>query len=208
MRRDLLPYFGLPFYRAMLERSGFEADIAAYDAAAGDAGARWPPRSPTTSSATLTAVGDEDAVRAGIQRYLDAGATSPCVGPIPKTDFAATLRGRRTGGMTHARDRPRPPRDACWSASSQHFAGAHPRSRELYERARGSLIGGVPMPWMMRWAGGHPVFAAHGQGARIVDVDGHEYIDFALGDTGAMAGHSPAPDRRRDRPAGRRTASR
>ena len=72
------------------------------------------------------------------------------------------------------------------------FAGAHPRSKELYERARGSLIGGVPMPWMMRWAGGHPVFAAHGQGARIVDVDGHEYIDFALGDTGAMAGHSPA----------------
>ena len=73
------------------------------------------------------------------------------------------------------------------------FAGVHPRSRELYERARDSLIGGVPMPWMMRWAGGHPVFAAHGQGARIVDVDGHEYIDFALGDTGAMAGHSPAP---------------
>ena len=62
---------------------------------------------------------------------------------------------------------------------------------ELHERARGSLIGGVPMPWMMRWAGGHPVFAAHGQGARVVDVDGHEYIDFALGDTGAMAGHSP-----------------
>jgi len=72
------------------------------------------------------------------------------------------------------------------------FAGAHPRSRELYERAGESLIGGVPMPWMMRWAGGHPVFAAHGQGARIVDVDGHEYVDFALGDTGAMAGHSPA----------------
>ena len=36
MRRDLLPYFGLPFYRAMLERSGFDADIAAYDAAVGD----------------------------------------------------------------------------------------------------------------------------------------------------------------------------
>ncbi len=72
------------------------------------------------------------------------------------------------------------------------FAAVHPRSRELYERARGSLIGGVPMPWMMRWAGGHPVFAAHGEGARITDVDGHEYVDFALGDTAAMAGHSPA----------------
>ena len=74
----------------------------------------------------------------------------------------------------------------------QTFAGTHARSKELYERAQGSLIGGVPMPWMMRWAGGHPVFAAAGQGARIIDVDGHEYIDFALGDTGAMAGHSPA----------------
>ena len=34
MRRDLLTYFGLPFYRAMLERSGFGEDIAAYDEAA------------------------------------------------------------------------------------------------------------------------------------------------------------------------------
>ncbi len=66
-----------------------------------------------------------------------------------------------------------------------------PRSRELYQRARGSLVGGVPMPWMMRWAGGYPTFAAHAQGARVVDVDGHEYVDLALGDTGAMAGHSP-----------------
>ena len=64
------------------------------------------------------------------------------------------------------------------------------------------------MPWMMRWAGGHPVFAAHGQGARIVDVDGHEYIDFALGDTGAMAGPLPRADGERDRPPGRPRASR
>ena len=71
------------------------------------------------------------------------------------------------------------------------FATTHKRSRELYERARGSLVGGVPMPWMMLWAGGHPVFAAEGRGARIIDVDGNEYIDLALGDTGAMAGHSP-----------------
>ena len=71
------------------------------------------------------------------------------------------------------------------------FAASHQRSRELYERAQGSLVGGVPMPWMMLWAGGHPVFAAEGRGARITDVDGNEYIDLALGDTGAMAGHSP-----------------
>ena len=72
------------------------------------------------------------------------------------------------------------------------FTAARPRSRELYERARGTLLGGVPMPWMMRWAGGFPVFAAEASGARIADVDGHEYVDFCLGDTGAMPGHGPA----------------
>jgi glutamate-1-semialdehyde 2,1-aminomutase len=71
------------------------------------------------------------------------------------------------------------------------FAELHPRSRELFERARGSLVSGVPMTWMAKWAGGHPVYAASASGARIVDVDGNEYVDFALGDTGAMAGHSP-----------------
>lgn len=91
MRRDLLPYFGLPFYRAMLERSGFAADIARFDAAGGDPEAMGAAISDDFLG-VLTAVGDEAAVRSGIRRYLDAGATSPCVGPIPKTDFAATLR--------------------------------------------------------------------------------------------------------------------
>jgi alkanesulfonate monooxygenase SsuD/methylene tetrahydromethanopterin reductase-like flavin-dependent oxidoreductase (luciferase family) len=88
MRGDLLTYFGLPFYRAMLERSGFEDDIAAYDAAAGDVDRMRAAISDRFLQA-LTAVGD---VQAGVQRYLAAGATSPCVGPIPKTDFEATLR--------------------------------------------------------------------------------------------------------------------
>jgi glutamate-1-semialdehyde 2,1-aminomutase len=74
----------------------------------------------------------------------------------------------------------------------ERFAAERPRSRELWERARRSLVGGVPMPWMMRWAGGFPVFAAGASGARIVDVDGFEYVDFCLGDTGAMPGHGPA----------------
>jgi glutamate-1-semialdehyde 2,1-aminomutase len=73
------------------------------------------------------------------------------------------------------------------------FAAARPRSRELAERARRSLLGGVPMTWMMRWAGGFPVFLAEAEGARVVDVDGHEYVDLCLGDTGAMAGHAPEP---------------
>jgi alkanesulfonate monooxygenase SsuD/methylene tetrahydromethanopterin reductase-like flavin-dependent oxidoreductase (luciferase family) len=90
MRKDLIPYFGLPFYRAMIERTGFGADIAAYDAAAGDVEAMAGAISDAFLD-ELTAVGDEAAVRAGVARYRDAGAGSPCVGPIPKTDFQATL---------------------------------------------------------------------------------------------------------------------
>ena len=65
-----------------------------------------------------------------------------------------------------------------------------PESGRLFGDAR-HLLGGVPMTWMNKWAGGHPLHFATAKGNRIVDVDGNEYIDFALGDTGAMAGHSP-----------------
>src|SRR5215475_7245960 len=71
------------------------------------------------------------------------------------------------------------------------FAAAHPLSREYFARSHRSLLGGVPMPWMMLWAGGFPPFAARASGARVTDVDGCEYIDLCLGDTGAMTGHSP-----------------
>lgn len=78
-------------------------------------------------------------------------------------------------------------------AELARFVEANPKSKELYERAQKSLVGGVPMPWMMRWAGGFPVFAKLAIGARIIDVDDHTYIDFCLGDTGAMPGHDPEP---------------
>lgn len=65
-----------------------------------------------------------------------------------------------------------------------------PRSKALYEQAD-HLFGRVPMTWMNKWAGGHPIYLATARGNRITDVDGCEYVDFALGDTGAMAGHSP-----------------
>jgi len=61
----------------------------------------------------------------------------------------------------------------------------------MFQRARRSLLAGVPMNWMVRWAGPFPVFVANAKGAHITDVDGHQYIDFCLGDTGAMFGHSP-----------------
>ena len=72
------------------------------------------------------------------------------------------------------------------------FEAANPRSRELFGRSGGSLLGGVPMSWMMKWAGGFPLFAASAEGSTITDVDGHVYADFCLGDTGAMTGHAPA----------------
>jgi len=72
------------------------------------------------------------------------------------------------------------------------FADRNPRSADAYARA-GSLFGRVPMTWMNKTAAGHPVYVQQARGARVTDVDGHEYVDFCLGDTGAMAGHSPAP---------------
>ncbi len=71
------------------------------------------------------------------------------------------------------------------------FVDKHPRSRELFERAKSSLLGGVPMNWMVRWAGKFPVFVKEAKGAHFTDVDGHSYIDLCLGDTGAMTGHAP-----------------
>jgi alkanesulfonate monooxygenase SsuD/methylene tetrahydromethanopterin reductase-like flavin-dependent oxidoreductase (luciferase family) len=91
MRREVLPYFGLPFYRAMLQRSGFSAEIEAFDAAAGNLDAMQASISERFLE-ELAAVGDADAVRSGVERYRAAESTSPCVGPISQTDFEATLR--------------------------------------------------------------------------------------------------------------------
>src|SRR4051794_20855438 len=66
------------------------------------------------------------------------------------------------------------------------------RSKAAYARAD-HLFGRVPMTWMNKNAGGFPVYVDRARGARVTDVDGHEYVDFCLGDTGAMAGPSPAP---------------
>ena len=73
----------------------------------------------------------------------------------------------------------------------QLFHKTHPKSYELYQRARKSLQGGVPMLWMIRWAGSFPVFVKEAMGAHFTDVDGNSYLDLCLGDTGAMTGHSP-----------------
>jgi alkanesulfonate monooxygenase SsuD/methylene tetrahydromethanopterin reductase-like flavin-dependent oxidoreductase (luciferase family) len=97
MRRDLLPYFGLPFYRAMIERSGFGDEIAAFDAAAGRGdGEAMQAAISDRFIAELCAIGDEDAVRSGLRRYAEAGTTTPSLGPVAGTDADAALRAGAT----------------------------------------------------------------------------------------------------------------
>jgi alkanesulfonate monooxygenase SsuD/methylene tetrahydromethanopterin reductase-like flavin-dependent oxidoreductase (luciferase family) len=96
MRGDLLTYWSLPFYRAMIDRSGFGEDIARFDDAmeAGDV-ERAKAAISDRFLDELTAIGSPEDVRAGIQRYAEAGATSPGVGPVPRTDFLATLEAAK-----------------------------------------------------------------------------------------------------------------
>lgn len=72
------------------------------------------------------------------------------------------------------------------------YTADHPTSQRHFEEAA-HLFGRVPMTWMAMWSGGFPLYLDRASGNRVIDVDGREYVDFALGDTGAMAGHSPRP---------------
>jgi glutamate-1-semialdehyde 2,1-aminomutase len=74
---------------------------------------------------------------------------------------------------------------------TRQFVAEHPRCAELYARAQCSLLGGVPMNWMKKWAGPFPVFVNNAKGAHFTCADGRDYVDLCLGDTGAMTGHSP-----------------
>lgn len=72
----------------------------------------------------------------------------------------------------------------------ERFVDTHPASAAMARDARTHLLGGVPMAWMTRWPGAFPLFFQEARGARFTDVDGREYVDFCLGDTGAMTGHA------------------
>jgi glutamate-1-semialdehyde 2,1-aminomutase len=74
---------------------------------------------------------------------------------------------------------------------AKRFVAEHPRCAALFRRAEGSLLGGVPMNWMKKWAGPFPVFVKNAKGAHFTCVDDREHVDLCLGDTGAMTGHSP-----------------
>lgn len=71
------------------------------------------------------------------------------------------------------------------------FLALHPKSGDLFEAGKVHMPGGVPMSWMAKWPGDYPIFVENAKGARFTDVDGNTYIDFCLGDTGSMTGHSP-----------------
>jgi glutamate-1-semialdehyde 2,1-aminomutase len=72
------------------------------------------------------------------------------------------------------------------------FLAAHPRCVALHQQAQRHFLFGVPLHWMADAPSPVPLYVDKAQGARLFDVDGHTIIDFCLGDTGAMFGHSPA----------------
>jgi glutamate-1-semialdehyde 2,1-aminomutase len=77
------------------------------------------------------------------------------------------------------------------AVEEQRFLDLHKKSAAAFEDSKKVMHEGVPMSWMAKWPGSHPVFVMEAKGARFTDLDGHTYVDFCLGDTGSMTGHSP-----------------
>ena len=73
----------------------------------------------------------------------------------------------------------------------KRFLKLHPKSGKFFNKGKKVMPAGVPMSWMAKWPGAYPVFVEKAQGSRFIDVDGNEYVDLCLGDTGSMTGHSP-----------------
>ena len=78
-------------------------------------------------------------------------------------------------------------------AEQEYFISRMPISQKWSQNANQHLLFGVPLHWMNDWSTPFSLYVDYAQGAHLTDVDGHQYIDFCLGDTGAMFGHSPTP---------------
>src|SRR5882724_9527548 len=115
-----------------------------------------------------------------------ANLTPARASPLPITRIPSIVSRRKP--MTNI-DRNK--LKALQKAEESRFLADHAKSAALYQRAQSSLLGGVPMNWMKKWAGAFPIFVKSAKGAHFTDVDGRDYIDLCLGDTGAMTGHSP-----------------
>jgi len=81
--------------------------------------------------------------------------------------------------------------DRLIEREQDRFLRRHPRSAKVWEEGKQHFLYGGPSHWMRRWAGGFPIYVEDASGAHIRDIDGHDYVDFCLGDTGGMCGHAP-----------------
>jgi glutamate-1-semialdehyde 2,1-aminomutase len=80
---------------------------------------------------------------------------------------------------------------ALTARERQRYAERNAKSHALAQRAAKHLMFGVPLHWMNDWATPFALQVSEAHGAHLTDVDGHTLVDFCLGDTGAMFGHSP-----------------
>jgi glutamate-1-semialdehyde 2,1-aminomutase len=81
--------------------------------------------------------------------------------------------------------------EAMLTREKAHFLQRNPKSRTLAEESSRYWLQGVPMHWMIDWGTPFPLFIERASGVDLTDADGNAYVDFCLGDTGAMFGHSP-----------------
>ncbi len=65
-----------------------------------------------------------------------------------------------------------------------------PKSRELFEKSKKLMPGGVS--YAIRYFRPHPVFVRRAEGTRVWDVDGNEYVDYWMGHGTHVLGHSPS----------------
>lgn len=83
--------------------------------------------------------------------------------------------------------------NAVFEAARRRYVETHPKSGRLTGEGIAGFYDGVPMHWMRDWSMPYPFVVDSARGATLRDVEGREYADFCLGDTGSMFGHSPAP---------------
>jgi glutamate-1-semialdehyde aminotransferase len=81
--------------------------------------------------------------------------------------------------------------EKLFEAETTRFIETHPQSGKNHQKALGPMVSGVPMIWMSKWPGPFPIYVDRAKGSHFTDVDGIDYTDFCLGDTGAMCGHAP-----------------
>lgn len=82
---------------------------------------------------------------------------------------------------------------ALYQEQVEIYVAKHPKSKAAHEKANANLLGGVPMIWMKKWPGPFPLYVKDAKGSHFQDIDGNDFTDLCLGDTGAMTGHSPDP---------------